>query len=50
MNVKAIICFAVVLALTRMFGQGAPVNDDFAGRTVLAGSSITITGTLAGAT
>jgi hypothetical protein len=40
---------ATLVSLVTAFGQ-APANDDFANRTALAGSSITFSGTLAGAT
>src|SRR5437867_9493702 len=44
--VAAVICFGGALAC---LGQ-APPNDQFANRTILAGNSLTFTGTLAGAT
>src|SRR5580765_6375266 len=42
----ALICVFPVLSI----GQSAPPNDAFANRTVLTGSSVSVAGTLAGAT
>lgn len=41
---------AILASVVCSFAQTAPPNNDFANRTVLTGSSITFTGTLAGAT
>jgi|ERR1051326_205810 hypothetical protein len=48
MSIHLFTALALILA-TRAFAQTPPSNDDFANRTVLVGSSITFTGTLAGA-
>src|SRR5712671_5008877 len=41
---------AMLAAVAGSFVQAQPVNDDFTNRTILTGSSITFTRTLAGAT
>lgn len=40
----------VMLSVQSAFAQAPPPNDDFANRTVLAGSAVTFSGSLAGAT
>ena len=48
---KLSLCTAIVLvSMAAALGQSPPANDDFANRTVIAGSSITVSGTLVGAT
>ncbi len=46
---RVILLLVVLLGASAAFGA-APVNDDFANRIVLQGSSVSFTGTLAGAT
>jgi hypothetical protein len=43
-------CAALLLGAATAFAQSPPENDNFADRTVLTGSSLTFTGTLAAAT
>src|SRR5947208_17193148 len=50
MRQPCLLAAALLGSLAGAFGQAPPANDDFANRTVLSGSSITFTGTLAGAT
>jgi hypothetical protein len=46
----ALCALVVLISVAGAFGQSPPVNDNFADRIPLTGSSLTITSTLAGAT
>jgi hypothetical protein len=54
MHIQKQLCLAalavLVLGTTCLFAQSPPPNDDFANRSMLAGSSVTFTGTLQNAT
>jgi hypothetical protein len=44
------ICLALAAGLTAFCAAAQPVNNDFAGSTAIAGTNVTVTGSLAGAT